>query len=76
MRAEYVSVIMPGETRWFQVDIWRNESFWAWANLEGSPGTEVAGDFEVVIVDPSGERVETAPSGVAGVSPCQDPSPP
>ena len=57
-RGEYVGLILPGETRWFQVDTWKDEWFWSFADLEGPPGTEVVGEFEAIIIDPSGARVE------------------
>jgi len=57
-RSDYVGVIMPGETRWFQVDTWNGESFWAFAELAWPPGTEATGAFEAFVVDPSGNPAE------------------
>ena len=57
-RSEYVGVIMPGETRWFQLEVWNDESFWAFAELAWPPGAETTGAFEAFVVDPSGNRVE------------------
>jgi Ca-activated chloride channel family protein len=27
-------ILMPGETRWYQLDLWERESFWVWSDLE------------------------------------------
>ena len=57
-RSEYVGVIKPGETRWFQIDMWNSEGFWAFAELAWPPGTEATGAFEAFVVDPSGNHAE------------------
>ncbi len=38
-RGRYVSLIMPGEIRWFSIDTWHGETLWIWADLEGAQGT-------------------------------------
>ena len=54
---------MPGETRWYQLDLWERESAWIWADLEWPPGLEAGGHFEIIALDENGERIETPIDG-------------
>jgi hypothetical protein len=56
------SILMPGETRWYQLDLWEAESVWIWSDLEWPPGLEGGGEFETIILDSENNRVE-APVG-------------
>jgi len=51
-------ILMPGETRWYQLDLWERETFWMWSDLEWPPDLEAGGVFETVILDSAGNRVE------------------
>jgi Ca-activated chloride channel family protein len=62
-RGRYAGLLMPGETRWFQTDLWEAERMWVWADLGWPPGLEVTGDFKAIIIDPAGNRVETPIEG-------------
>jgi len=56
----YGSILMPGETRWYQFDLWEHESVWVWADLEWPPGLNAGGHFETIILDSEGNHVETS----------------
>ena len=56
------SVLMPGETRWYRLDLWERETAWIWGDLWWPPGLEAGGHFETIILDSDGNRVE-APVG-------------
>jgi hypothetical protein len=56
----FAGILMPGETRWFRLDLWERESAWVWADLEWPPGLEAGGHFEVIVLDSSGERIEAS----------------
>jgi len=58
----YGTILMPGETRWYSVDLWSNEGIWIWSELEWPPTLDVAGHLETIILDSDGNRVE-APVG-------------
>ncbi|MEE9299249.1 MAG: VWA domain-containing protein [Acidimicrobiia bacterium] len=55
-QGRFVSLLMPGETRWFRFDLWENEKLWAFAELTWPPGVEATGQFEAIIIDPTGIR--------------------
>ena len=50
--------LMPGETRWYLLDLWERESVWIWSDLEWPQGLEAGGHFETIILDSEGNRVE------------------
>ncbi len=52
------SILMPGETRWYLLDLWERESVWVWSDLEWPQGLEAGGHFETIILDSDGNRVE------------------
>lgn len=54
----FSSILMPAETRWYQLDLWERESVWLWSDLEWPPGLEAGGVFETIILDSAGNRVE------------------
>lgn len=54
----FASILMPGETRWYQLDLWERESAWIWSDLEWPPGLDAGGHFETIILDSEGSRVE------------------
>ena len=54
----YGGILMPGETRWYQLDLWEAESFWVWGDLEWPPDLEAGGAFETIILDSNGNQVE------------------
>ncbi|MCL1587202.1 MAG: hypothetical protein M3092_02205, partial [Actinomycetia bacterium] len=54
----YTGILMPGETRWYELDIWEAESFWVWGLLEWPPDLEAGGVFETIILDSGGNQVE------------------
>jgi len=54
----FTGLLMPGETRWYRIDLWEWEDLWVWADLAWPADTDALGAFEVVIIDPDGERVE------------------
>jgi hypothetical protein len=56
------SVLMPGETRWYRLDLWERETAWIWSDLWWPPDLEAGGYFETIILDSDGNRVE-APVG-------------
>jgi len=56
----FASILMPGETRWYQLDLWERESAWIWADLEWPPGLEAGGHFETIVLDSEGNRVEAS----------------
>ncbi len=56
----YGGILMPGETRWYQLDLWERESAWIWSDLEWPPGLEAGGHFETIILDSDGNRVEAS----------------
>lgn len=62
----YGSILMPGETRWWRLDLWQREGVWIWGDLEWPPGLEAGGVFETLILDAEGNRVET-PVGHGGI---------
>jgi len=64
-RGRYAGVIMPGETRWFRVDTWEGEWFWAFADLTVPRGLETPGEVEGIIIGPSGNRVEKPATGMS-----------
>ena len=54
----YGGILMPGETRWYELDLWEAEGFWVWGDLEWPPDLEVDGVFETIILDSDGNQVE------------------
>jgi hypothetical protein len=54
----YGGILMPGEIRWYQLDLWEAESFWIWGDLEWPPDLEAGGAFETIILDSNGNQVE------------------
>jgi hypothetical protein len=54
----YGGILMPGETRWYQLDLWDAESFWVWGDLEWPPDLEADGAFETIILDSDGNQVQ------------------
>jgi Ca-activated chloride channel family protein len=56
---QFGGILMPGETRWYQLDLWERESAWIWSDLEWPPGLDAGGAFETIILDSDGNRVET-----------------
>lgn len=60
---DFTSILMPGETRWYQLDLWERESAWIWADLEWPPGLEAGGHFETIVLDSAGNRVEASVDG-------------
>lgn len=54
----FSGILMPGETRWYQLDLWERETFWMWSDLEWPPDLEAGGVFETIILDSQGNRVE------------------
>lgn len=52
------SILMPGETRWYRLDLWERESVWIWSDLEWPQGLVAGGHFETIILDSEGRRVE------------------
>jgi hypothetical protein len=62
----YGGILMPGETRWYQLDMWESESFWIWSNLEWPPDLDPGGVFETIILDSEGTQVEV-PVGHSGL---------
>jgi hypothetical protein len=63
---DYDSILMPGETRWYRLDVWERESVWIWAGLEWPLGLDAGGHFETIILDTDGNRVEV-PVGNGGI---------
>ncbi len=63
-RTEVGSIIMPGETRWWRVDLWEWESFWVFGELGLPPGQDLGGSVEVVILDGDGNRVDAPIPGL------------
>lgn len=55
---DFSSILMPGETRWYQLDLWERESVWVWSDLEWPPGLDAGGMFETIILNSEGDRVE------------------
>jgi len=64
-RGRYASVIMPGETRWFRIDTWEGEWFWAFADLNVPRDLDAPGEVEAIIIGPSGDRVEKPAIGMS-----------
>lgn len=60
---DLMTVIMPGETRWFLVDTWVGEGFATFAEFNLPPGSEVSGALEAIIIAPDGSRTEAAIGG-------------
>jgi hypothetical protein len=56
----YAGILMPGETRWYRLDLWERESAWVWADLGWPPGLEAGGHFETIVLDSAGNRVEAS----------------
>ena len=56
----YGSILMPGETRWYSVDLWEGEAVWIWSELTWPQTLTVAGHLETIILDPEGNRVEAS----------------
>jgi len=56
----YGSILMPGETRWYGIDLWANEAVWIWSELEWPQSLTVAGHLETIVLDSDGNRVEAA----------------
>jgi hypothetical protein len=56
----YGSILMPGETRWYGIDLWTDEAVWIWSELEWPQTLAVAGHLETIILDSDGNRVEAA----------------
>jgi hypothetical protein len=54
----FTGIIMPGEIRWYQLDLWEWETAWVWADLEWPPDLEAGGHLEAIILDANGTRVE------------------
>ena len=54
----YGGILMPGETRWYELDLWEAESFWIWGDLEWPPDLETGGVFETIILDSDGNEVQ------------------
>jgi len=54
----YGGILMPGETRWYQLDLWEAESFWVWGDLEWPQDLDPGGAFETIILDSDGNQVE------------------
>jgi len=55
---DYDGILMPGEIRWYQLDMWEEEFVWIWSDLEWPPGLDAGGYFETIILDSEGDRVE------------------
>ena len=62
----YGGILMPGETRWYELDLWEAESFWIWGDLGWPPDLEAGGAFETIILDTDGNQVEV-PVGHSGI---------
>jgi len=56
----YGSILMPGETRWYGIDLWAGEAVWIWSEFEWPQTLTVAGHLETIILDSDGNRVEAA----------------
>ncbi|NNF89625.1 MAG: hypothetical protein HKM97_13950, partial [Acidimicrobiia bacterium] len=61
----FASILMPGETRWYEFDLWEREAAWIWVDLEWPPGLEAGGHLETIVLDSAGNRIE-APVGREG----------
>jgi hypothetical protein len=57
-RGEFGSILQPGETRWFRLDLWEEESAWIWADLEWPPGLDAGGALETIVLDSTGREVQ------------------
>ena len=55
----FTGIIMPGEIRWYQLDLWEWEAAWVWTDLEWPADLEAGGYLEIIILDENGNRVET-----------------
>ena len=64
--SNFSGILMPGETRWYQLDLWERESVWVWSDLGWPSDLEAGGVFETLILDPAGNRVEV-PVGHGGI---------
>jgi len=53
----YASILMPGETRWYELELWERESAWIWVDLEWPPGLEAGGHLETIVLDSNGNNI-------------------
>ena len=55
----YAGILMPGETRWFRLELWEREGAWIWADLDFPPRLDGGGHFETIVLDSGGNRITT-----------------
>jgi Ca-activated chloride channel family protein len=56
-RSTYRSLLMPGETRWWQFDLWMEEEVTIGGTLFWPAGIDASGTLETILLDPEGNRV-------------------
>jgi hypothetical protein len=56
-QSTYRSLLMPGETRWWQFDLWEGEEVTVGGTLFWPAGIDASGTLEAILLDPEGNRV-------------------
>jgi len=57
VQSTYRSLLMPGETRWWQFDLWDGEEVTVGGTLFWPAGIDASGTLEAILIDPAGNRV-------------------